>query len=170
MHATLVAIACVLCAAAADGATSKPPYRLKLGGGWTALPAPAAKPARKLPTTIVEAHRHQRSGRELVITRTRFPNVGARHKLAAYANNLEVGLRRQPGYKRLRKRVQRLRHRIGRVDFTFRRTGPAGPQVVMMRFLLYRSSSYTLTLITPAKHWHHWRRRNRYLLRTFRPR
>jgi len=143
-------------------------YGLKLGSGWRRL-AVAKKAAPGLHTRAFEAHRHTASGRRLAVTRTGFPNYDARRRLGAYMKLIETGLRSQPGYKRLRRSKRKL-GRIPIVEFVFRRRRAGASEVVVLKLMLYRSWSYALTLVTPARNWKRWRRRNRKLIKTFRPR
>ncbi len=79
---------------------------------------------------------------------------------------MEASLRNQPGYRRLSRKQRKLR-RIPTVDYVFRRRVAGKAEVVMMRFLLYRRWSYTLTLTTPARRWRRLQRANKRMVNSF---
>ena len=148
-------------------ATAKPPYKLSIGGGWQVVDIPDAKQA--IATEAMQVYKHPTTGRVLVVTKTSFPNHGARDRIKTYADAMESGLRKQPGYKRIHRAQQRV-GRVPVVDLVFQRKRGAEVEIVMMRFLLFRSSSYAVTLTTPAARWRRWQRSNRRVVSSFRPR
>lgn len=153
-----------------SAATARPPYKLGVAGGWQTVELPDAKPDTKqeIATEATRMYKHPGSGRVLVVTKTSFPNHGARDRIKAYVDAMESGLRKQPGYKRLHRAQQRV-GRVPVVDLVFRRKRGTATEVVMMRFLLFRSSSYAVTLTTPAPRWRRWKRSNQRLVNSFRP-
>lgn len=173
LRGVIIAFALCICAAGLQAkrasSTLRRPYRLaRLSSAWRSH-AQSKQAKSELHTRALERHTHRHSGRRLVVTRTHYPNFDARRRTLAYMNSIEIGLRKIPGYKRLRRSMRRMR-RVAVIDYVFRRHYDGRAEIVMMRFLLHRGVSYTLTLATPAKQWGRWRRANRRLMRSFRPR
>jgi hypothetical protein len=140
-------------------------YQLEVPARW--------QPAGPLPDTggaAVAGWRDPGSDAALAISRVDYPNPDAWRNRQPFFDEVENGLAAATaGFERLHRRV----HRLGRVpamDLFFRHRGPGdGDEIVLMRFLFFRTYSMTLALSLPAGDYRASRRALAALVDSFQP-
>jgi hypothetical protein len=171
--ALAIAVASALAAATAAAEPAAPrivdlpetPAELRLDAAWQDAPLPAG-----VPDAPVGVWRHP-SGAVLVVTRVAAPNGDAWRDAtrAAYADDVEAGVRSAvPGYRRRSRAVRDLRG-VPALDLSFRRTVDGTVEVVAMRVVFFRNYSVTATVAVPDAQWNRARRATEAAIAAFAP-
>lgn len=132
-----------------------------LGGPWREVPIGEVQP--------VAGWMNDEAGAVLAITRVNYPNADAWRGKDRFFADVEAGLRETTeGYRRLGRRT----HRLGRVpamDLTFRHQRADGSEVVLTRFIFFRTYSLALTVAVPDDAYGERRDQLARLVRSFKP-
>lgn len=139
IRALTITILLALSGAAAAEPLNLGPATIELDPAWTGE-TPAAPPAS--PALV-----RRNDAAVLVVSRLAAPNPGAWRSATreAYMTEVEAGL--LAGATKLSSKRRKLgTDNVNVIDLTMRRTGPAGPEVVAVRVLLFR----TLTMAASA--------------------
>ena len=140
-------------------------YAVNLDESWRQLAVPTESLAP------LAGFEHPASQALLAINRVGYPNLEAWRKrtMPAYKEEIEEGIRATVrGYRPLHSRV----HKLGNVpalDLSFRHHTDGRAEVVLVRFLFFRSYSLSLILSTPARTHRTHLRRHRGVLESFQP-
>jgi hypothetical protein len=120
-------------------------------------------------TPPVAGWKNDAAGAVLAITRVDYPNADAWRGKARFFEDVEAGLREAT---RSYRRLDRQRHKLGRVpamDLTFRHERGDDDEVVLTRFLFFRTYSLALTIAVPRDAYDDRRRQLSRLVESFKP-
>lgn len=137
-------------------------FEIELAGGpWREVPMGETPP--------VAGWRNDDAGAVLAITRLEYPNVDAWRGKDHFFQQIEAGLRETTQRYR---RLDRRRHKLGRVpalDLTFKHRRGDADEVVLTRFIFFRTYSLALTVAIPDDAYGSRRRPLDRLVNSFKP-
>jgi hypothetical protein len=137
-------------------------FEIELASGpWREVPIGEVQP--------VAGWMNDELGAVLAITRVDYPNADAWRGKDRFFEEVEAGVREHTeGYRRLGRRT----HKLGRVpamDLTFRHQRGDGHEVVLTRFIFFRTYSLALTVAVPGEAYGERRRQLARLVSSFQP-